>query len=182
MKTPLRLRLGFSLLITFFLFSVPVFSSADELTASARRDTFSEEEKEGQWAVILKFNHPVFASNLSNAMKVTMDGVEQAFDLFSMEDDQEPTRALSEFRLVPTRTLSKTGSVRIVIEKGLSDASGRLTLKRQFAYQFLSSKMISVTNFGTYYQSKSDKGLNLTLSGPVDERELVEAMKLQPAV
>ena len=89
---------------------------------------------------------------------------------------------MREFRLGPVRAPAKAGSVRITIEKGLSDATGRLLLQQEFAYQFLSTKTIHVRVFGTYYKTKTDNGLNLTLSDPVDEQELMEAIKVHPAV
>ncbi|MGO9119615.1 MAG: alpha-2-macroglobulin family protein [Desulfomonilaceae bacterium] len=96
--------------------------------------------------------------------------------------EQKATGTMREFRLVPLGTASKTGTVKITVEKGLSDASGRLLMQREFAYQFLSAQTISVTSFGTYYKSKTDKGLNLELSKPLEEDELMSAINLKPAV
>jgi len=166
----------------FLFLLIPCPGNADELSLSVRRDPFFQGEKPGQWAVILRFSHPVFATNLSNSTKVTMDGAAESFELFAPGGEQKATGMMREFRLVPVRVPSKAGSVKITIEKGLSDASGRLLLQREFAYQFLSTQTIHVTVFGTYYKTKADKGLNLTLSNPVEEEELMGAIKLQPAV
>ena len=82
MKTS-TLRFSVGLLITSFFLLIPFQSRADELTVFARRDTSFQGEKTGQWAVILRFNHPVFATNLSKATKVTMDGAGESFELFA---------------------------------------------------------------------------------------------------
>ncbi len=122
MKTS-ALRFGVGLLITLFFLLVPFHSHADELTVSARRDTYFQAEKPGQWAVVLRFSHPVFATNLSNATKVTMDGAVESFELLAPGGEQKATGMMREFRLVPVRVPSKAGSVKIMIDKGLSDES-----------------------------------------------------------
>ena len=39
-----------------------------------------------------------------------------------------------------------------------------------------------MTNLGTFYRSKTDKGLNMSLSGNVSESDLVPAVKITPSV
>ncbi len=180
MKTYALKWFGLSAALFFLLISS--YGHADELTAQARRDPYYQGEKPGQWAVILRFNHAVFASNLLNTTKVTMDGSPENFELLDPGTDQKATGTMREFRLVPLGTPSKAGTVKITIEKGLSDASGRLLMQRELAYQFLSAQTISVTNFATYYKSKTDKGLNLALSNPLEEDDLIKAIKLKPAI
>ena len=172
----------FGLSVALFFLTIPSYCRADELTAHARRDTYYQGEKPGQWAVMLRFNHPVFASNLSNSTKVSMDGAPENFELLDPGTDRKATGTMREFRLVPLGTPSKAGTVKITIDKSLSDASGRLLMQQEFTYQFLSAQTISVTTLGTYYKSKTDKGLNLEFSKPLEEDELMSAIKLKPAV
>ncbi len=105
MKTSALKWFGLSILLFFLL--IPFYSHADELTAHARRDAYFQGEKPGQWAVILRFNHPVFTTNLSNSTKVTLDGAAENFELLDPGTEQKATGTMREFRLVPLGTSSK---------------------------------------------------------------------------
>ncbi len=182
MKTGFQRKMTVAVLCLSVLCSIPFYCLADELTLRGYRDTWAEEEKPGYWTVSLRFNHPVFADNLKSATKVTLDGLDEPFELRDPQEDRKASGAAKEFRLVPTRPARLAASVKVVVDQGLSDASGRLLMKREFTYRFLYGERITVNNFGTFYRTRTDKGLNLDLSAAVEQNELTAAMKITPSV
>ena len=68
---------------------------------------------------------------------MTTDEAEEKFEIQNPQDQEKATAPAREFRLVPTRISERPTSVKIVINKGLSDVSGRRLLAQDFAYQFL---------------------------------------------
>ena len=182
MKSSFQGRLLMVLVSLLIVAGASALALADDLTVHARREAYSPGEPAGRWSVTLRFNNPVFPSNLATAIKVTTDEAEEKFEIQSPKDQEKATAPAREFRLVPTRISERPTSVKIVINKGFSDVSGRRLLAQDFSYQFLSIETISVTNVGTFYRSKTDKGLNLSLSGNVSESDLVAALKITPSV
>jgi alpha-2-macroglobulin len=169
-------------ILFLILACLPILALADDLTVYASRDAYKPGEPVGRWSVTLIFNNPVFPSNLATAIKVTADGTEEKFEIQGLRSRKAATDPGRTFRLVPTMISERPVTIKIMIEKGLSDVTGRLLLARDFSYQFLSIERISVSNVGTFFRSKTDKGLNLSLSGNVAESDLVAALKITPAV
>ena len=155
---------------------------ADDLTVYARRDAYYPGETPGKWSVTLSFNNPVFPSNLASQTKVLTDGAEGKFEIQTFRDHEKATAPARAFRLVPILISERPASVKIVINKGLSDVTGRQLLAHDFTYQFISIEKISVTNLSTFYRSKTDKGLTLSLTADIPENDLVAALKITPSV
>ncbi|MBI4965867.1 MAG: hypothetical protein HY913_21495 [Desulfomonile tiedjei] len=160
----------------------PASASTDELTAYAYRDSFFRGEKKETWAVRVRFNHPVFPSNLVSATTVTIGEAPEKFELRDTRDNKVTTEAAREFRIVPIKPVTKPESVKITIDKSLSDATGRRLLGKDFSYQFITLEKIWVNSVTTFYRSPTEKGLQLSLSGRIDQKELAGAIKITPAV
>ena len=182
MKRFCRVGVGSVLLVGLLLFAVPFPSLADELTVYAYRDTASAAGKPGMWAVMLRFNNPVFPSNVAQSTKVTVDGVEKKFELLDRHSREQASGAATNFLLVPADTPRKAGTVKITVSKGLSDVTGRRLLAKDFQYEFLSLEKISIGSISTFYKSGKEKGLVLNLSGHVSEDDLSNAIEVDPAV
>lgn len=182
MKSSFQGRLLIVLVSMLIVAGAPSLALADDLTVRAQREAYSPGDPAGRWSVTLRFNNPVFPSNLAAAIKVTADEAEEKFEIQSAGGQEKATAPAREFRLVPIRISERPTSVKVVINKGFSDVSGRRLLAKDFAYQFLSIETISVTNVGTFYRSKTDKGVNFSLTGNVSESDLVAALKITPSV
>jgi hypothetical protein len=182
MKKHFRGKLLLVSVLFLVLACLSTLALADDLTVHAYREAYKPGEPAGRWSVALRFNNPVFPSNLAAAVKVTAGGTEEKFEIQSVKEQKAATAPAREFRLVPTMISERPVSIKITIDKGLSDVTGRLLLAKDFSYQFLSIETISVSNVGTFYRSKTDKGLNLSLNGNVSESDLVAALKITPAV
>ncbi len=177
-----RCKLPLILVLFAILAGVSGLALADDLTVHARRDAYYPPETPGKWSVTLTFNKPVFPSNLASQTKVLTDGAAGKFEIQSVRDREKATAPAREFRLVPILISEQPASVKIAINKGLSDVTGRQLLVHDFTYQFISIEKISVTNLSTFYRSKTDKGLTLSLSGDIPENDLVTALKITPSV
>lgn len=175
-------RLVVGLGVCLWIIGLPVLVSADELTVYAYRDSSVRGEPKGLWAVIIRFNNPVFPSNLTEATKVRAGQVEEKYELRTLDDQAVATAPSREFRLVPAKTSDTPESVEVKISKGLTDAAGRRLLAKDFTYTFISMENIVVTNVTTFYRSPSEKGLKLTLSGRVSQKDVANAMQITPTV
>ncbi len=139
MKSSFQGRLLMVLVSLLIVAGASALALADDLTVNAG-------DPSGRWSVTLRFNNPVFPSNLAAAIKVTTDEAEEKFEIQSPRDAEKATAPAREFRLVPTRISERPISVKIVINKGLSDVSGRRLLAQDFAYQEPSSNCVFSKN------------------------------------
>jgi len=162
--------------------ATPFPGLADELTVYAYRDTSYATGKPGVWAVMLRFNNPVFPSNAAQSTHVTVDGAEKKFELLDRNSKERASAPANGFLLVPAETPRKIATVKITVSKGLSDVTGRRLLAKDFQYEFLSLEKITVGSISTFYKSEKEKGLVLNLSGAVSEDDLSQAIEVEPAV
>ena len=170
-----------ALLLVSFCTSL-VAEAADQLTVHAMRQR-PQRAKEPAWgAVLLYFTHLVFPANLAENATLTVDGREEKFEVRLPRERFKATAAAREFAVVPLTSLDRPATVKITVKKGLSDASGRYLLGQDFTYQFISAEQVSVTGITTFFRSDKDKGLALTLSSPIAESDLAEAVKITPEV
>jgi len=172
--------LGVGLIV--LLAVAPASVSGDELSAYAFRDSFFRGEKKELWAVRVRFNHPVFPSNLAAATTVTVGEAPEKFEIREMRDNKVATEAARDFRVMPTKATTKPESIKIKIDKSLADATGRRLLGKEFTYQFITLEKIWVNSVTTFYRSPTEKGLQLSLSGRINQKDLAGAIKITPAV
>ncbi|MGO9118434.1 MAG: MG2 domain-containing protein [Desulfomonilaceae bacterium] len=182
MKTGFQRKIAVAAMYALFLCSISASCLASELTLRAYNDTRSIQGSPGYWTVSLRSNHPVFPSSLKNATKVFVNGDEQQFELRDSQSDQKASAAAKEFKIVPSRRSRVAASVKVVVDKTLSDASGRNLMAREYTYQFFYGQNITVSSLTTFFRSRSDKGLKLELSAAVDQNELTAAMHIFPSV
>ncbi|MBI5569782.1 MAG: hypothetical protein HY914_07550 [Desulfomonile tiedjei] len=168
--------------LVLILLAIPVCGLADELRVGAYRDFSFPGDKTRHWAVQLNFNHPVFPSNLESALTVTRDGVPEPVDVEKPRQKTKATEAARAFRLMSKDQSSAGGTIKIVIDQGLGDASGRLLLGKPFTYEFLAVETVSVSGWSTYYTSKQDKGLEVSLSSYIPEADFRSALTVTPSV
>jgi uncharacterized protein YfaS (alpha-2-macroglobulin family) len=181
MKTGLQIKSVVIVVITLLLCSLAAGCFASELTLKASRGTGSTQDRPGYWAVNLQFNHPVFVDDLKNTIKLTVDGSDEPYELRDWQDDKA-SGAARDFKLAPTKPTRLSAPVKVLVNKGLSDSSGRYLMAREYSYQFVYGETITVTSFSTFFRSRTDKGLNLVLSAAVDQKELNDAIKITPSV
>lgn len=170
------------------MFSLLLFVSgvstavADELNVFAYRDDIPEEAKPGEWTVRIQFNKPVFATNLVQALSTHMENSTISTELFTVQDQKTGKEALSEFRLKSKDPSKVISPVVIRIKKGLSDSSGRFKLAKDFSYTFIPSQSVSIFEVEPYYNSKSDKGISVSLSSGIEKKDLEKSIKISPSV
>lgn len=133
--------------------------AADELAVHAYRYGPHEFGKKGLWAVMLRFNNPVFPSNVAQATKVAVEGVQKKFELLEPDSMEKAVSASATLLLVPAEASDKPVSVMITVSKGLSEATGRRMLAKDFTYQLRSFEIITIRSISTFYQSRNEKGL-----------------------
>ncbi len=179
MREGIRVRVSAILSLALLFLLLPAHCLADRLTVWASRDNSFQGEEKGQWAVLMTFNQQVFRSNLSESVKATRDGVELPIKVLVRDGDH---KASSRFRIIGSEVAHEPTSIKIFVKKGLSDATGRLLLEKDFTYEFLSMNPIRVTGWTTFYRSSTDKGVMVTLSRSVRDNELAEAIKITPEV
>lgn len=158
------------------------YAAADELTVSGWRDTSSTWSDSGRWAVKLRFNHPVFPSNLGQSLDVTADAAQKPYKLLSWEAQELTASPVKEMLVVSAIEKGRPQTIRVVVKKGLSDVSGRRLLSKSYTVQFRSVDEIMVTGVSTYYRSPKDKGLTVSLSGSVSERDFARNVEIRPEV
>lgn len=162
----------------FTIFQTTFAAAADNLTVHAYRNDYSDTG----WAVMLRFNHPVFPSNVAGATGVTSEKAQEGFDLLDPGTKEPATAATRNLLLVPKKADKQPAQITITIEKGLSDSSGRRLLEKNFSYQFLSASTIRITSLNSYYKSATDKGVYFYTSDFVPEEELSKAIQITPRV
>lgn len=181
MKADFHRKIAFIALIALLLSLFATLCLADELTMRAYRGSENKQEKPGYWVLNLQFSHSVFADDLKNALKVTVDGADEQYVLHNARGYSKVPQA-REFRLQTVLPSKPGASVKVVVAGRLPDASGRYLMANEFSYQFLYGELITVKSFSTFFRSRTDKGLKLLLSSAVDQNELTAAMKIQPSV
>ena len=164
------------------LLSFPFAGWAEELKVWAHRDYSFQGEKTKHWAVILTFSEPVFPSNLEGALAVTRDGVPEQFEVRVPQDNAKATAAGKRFRLLSVKPSEAGGTIKIIIDEGLGDASGRRLLGKPFTYEFLAVETASVTGWTTFYTSKQDRGLEVSVSQFIPEADFRSALTITPSV
>ncbi|MBI5248490.1 MAG: hypothetical protein HY912_03250, partial [Desulfomonile tiedjei] len=162
----------------FAIFQAALAGAADNLTVYGYRGDFSE----GRWAVVLRFNHPVFPSNVAGATTVTSEKAQEKFDLLDPESKQPATSPTRSLLLVPQQSPERVTEVTIAIERGLSDSTGRRLLEKSFSYKFLSVMTIGINSLTSFYKSGSEKGVYFYTSEFVPEEELSRAVNITPRV
>jgi uncharacterized protein YfaS (alpha-2-macroglobulin family) len=182
MKRSFAVRSAWKLVLIVVLCGWSSAWAAEELTVSADRYTSPELVKKRSWGVVLRFNNPVFPSNAAQATKVTVEGVPKKFEFVDLVRYEKLTAAAANMILVPAEPIEKPGTVIITVTKGLSDASGRLLLPKDFTFEFSALEKVSVRSMTTFYKSKSDRGLRLYLSSEVSEQDLADAVEVLPGV
>ena len=171
---------GAAIVSLALLFSiVPSFCLAESLTVWAFRDGSYQLEQQGHWAVILTFNREIFRSNLTDAVKATRNGVQIPVKVVPRDGGTKTSR---RYRIISTEPEKEPASIKVTLNKGLSDATGRLLLEKDFTYEFLSMERVSVTGWTTFYKSVSNKGISINLSRSVPDRELAQAVSITPEV
>ena len=131
---------------------------------------------------LIRFNNPVFPSNLEQNIQVLADGSKIKFELLERDSLKKASSATSNFLLVPKESSSQPVSVTITVSKGISDATGRRVLAKDFSYRFVSWEKIAVRSFTTFYKSKQERGVRISLSSYVSEQDLAGAIEIDPAV
>jgi alpha-2-macroglobulin len=156
--------------------------AAEDLTVHAYRHSLRDADRQGLWAVRLYFSSPVFPANVAQNTTVTIRGKEKSFQLLEYNSRNKATKATSTLVVVPTEPSDKASSTTVLISKGLSDATGRRLLAKDFVYMFLPYEKVSVQNLSTFYASKSEKGIRFSLSTQVSESDLSPAIEVHPKV
>jgi uncharacterized protein YfaS (alpha-2-macroglobulin family) len=179
-----RTRRGFGVILAclFFLSAIPFQAAADELTVSAYRQVSYPGQREGHWAVRVGFNNPVFPSNLGSLLTVKVDAASAGVDIVIPDSGERATEAARQFLLVSQKRYDKPATVTIEIQKDLSDASGRILLKKPFTYQFTTLEKVIVSHVGSFAKSKKDKGITVQSSRWVPTEDFTRAVKIVPAV
>ncbi len=171
---------GLLLTAAFSIMPLPVY--AEELRVSVYKERKVYGDKPGRWAVRLRFNKTVFSSDLTQAVKVTWNGVEQKFEVRDPKTDRKNKAPLREYRIVPADPDPLPHSVKLVIKKWLSDASGRRLLAKDYTLDFWSIRRITARNVTTFYRSTKEKGIKFYLTGDVSEDDLKRAVRISPSV
>jgi alpha-2-macroglobulin len=167
------------LLVTNFALPVP---AADQLSVSVSRDSSAESAEPGSWAFRLKFNKPVFLSVVKGNTKVFVDSSDEKASITPASKQKDTSLPVQDFVVVSNRGTAAPAVVKIVIKKGLSDASGRLSLSGDFVYEITSMEVISAARITTFFRTNADKGLQLSLLSPISEQDLMKAVRINPGV
>jgi len=182
MLSQFRRMMGLLSCLTVSILILQAPALGDQLTVHASREAVGTDTETGAWSVRLKFNHPVFPSNLAGSTTVTADGAAIKFDVIVPSSREKASEAGREFLLFPVDPETKSGSITIVVKQGLSDAVGRRSLAKDYIHRFAWALPITLTDVGTFSRSKTDKGLSFSVSGSVSQRDLGRALTVNPAV
>ncbi len=174
-----RVVLGSIIGILLIASNLPAY--ADQLTAYAYRDFSSQGASAGSWAARINLSAPVFLINLKQAIKVLADGKEINYEL-SMDIDQRQEKSSRTFIVTPKKTSPLPTTISIRINKDLTDVLGSKKLVKSFIYEFQSVEQLSVTGLETYFRSTGDRGIKILLSGSVTDKDLRNAVKIDPGV
>ncbi len=177
---------GFSLVVglvmCLFVAGIPG-AETDGLTVTCKRDRDFKGRQADLWGVELTFNLPVFASELTKFTKVTIGDKKHTYVVQNLEKDKSQDAASRRFRIVGQRPPKDAGAVKISVEKGLADATGRKLLAEDFSYLFSPQlEKVVVTGYESFYRLPDDKGLRLRFSSDVSAWELRGAFKVTPEV
>ncbi len=177
---PLIQAVAFALIfLTNFALPVP---AAERLSVSVSRDGSAESADPGSWAFRLQFSKPVFLSVVRANTKVFVDGRDEKAAITPVSKQEDTSLPIQDFLVVSTRGTAAPVVVKIFIKKGLSDASGRLSMSSDFVYEISSMEVINATRITTFFRNNTDKGLQLFLSSPVSEQDLSKAVRINPTV
>lgn len=155
---------------------------ADDLTVYCSRDFSSRWIKAGQWALFLRFNHPVFPSNVNQSLTITADGAKKPYRLVNRDGQELTGPPVREMYVASSTDVGRPETIRLILEKGLTDATGRRSLAKDFSFQFRSVDEIVVTGVSTYFRSAKDKGIKVNLSGSISERDFARSAEIRPSV
>lgn len=170
------------IVLAIFAVAIPICAWADGLTVSARRVWNFQGATIGFWGVRLTFDRRVFPSNLSEHTLVKVDGKQVKFEVKVSSGADPASQPGHTFLIVPAKASKVPESVTITIEKGLSDATGRRLLAKNFTYQFISIEKIIVSDISTYYRTQTDQGLTLRVSDHISQKDLADAVEIIPSV
>ncbi|MFH0825189.1 MAG: MG2 domain-containing protein, partial [Pseudomonadota bacterium] len=177
-KTMMLFLLGLSLVVT----PPPTQVAADEgLRVRAYRHWPAESYKSGIWGVELNFNHPVFVSNLAESLKAVQAGGSLVVE-FRDTSSKRAEGAVKTCIVIGATPVVSNQPVNITVDKGLSDATGRRVLDKAFSYTLIPIDEIEVSNLSTFFTSKAEKGLYISISSRVAPSELKKAIKFKPEV
>lgn len=182
MKTSVFWRVGAGSVAILLLVLASSHVDAQALTVYGYRDVSPRWSETGRWAVHLRFNHPVFPSNLRQSLSVTADGAKKTYELLNSDGGKLPDSAVRKVLILSPKDKGHPQTVRVTVADGLSDASGRRLLAKDFTFQFRSIDEIAVTGVSTFFRSPTDKGIIVRLSGRVLKNGLIGALELRPAV
>lgn len=182
MKKTLGILSGTAFFLVALLGAFSAAVGAENLTVYMHRDTPWGGSKPGAWAVKARFNNLVFPSNLMENLSVTMDGKKEEVELQDNRGQPISDASHRTFTVVPKKPSIEPRTVVITIKKGLSDATGRKLLQNDYAYTFVPIREVKITGFGTFYRSKKDKGIRLSLSESVPSNDVSKAVEITPTV
>jgi len=182
MKSSFAIRLACMLALVVVLCLAPLLQAAEELTVSAHRYGSQELGQKAIWSVTIRFNNPVFPSNVEQNIQVLADGAKIKFELLERDSLKKASSAASNFLLVPKESNSEPVSVTITVSKGISDTTGRRVLAKDFSYKFVSWERIAVRSLTSFYKSKQERGVRLSLSSYVSEQDFAGAIEIDPGV
>ena len=154
---------------------------AEDLTAYAFRDFSHQDVSPESWAIRLNFSAPVFQANLNQALTVTTGGRRVPVQI-TPDGEKGHGRSSRAFLIIPSKIIPTPETIAVKINKGLTDALGAKVLTNAFVYEFQSVEQISVKGLETYFRSVKDKGLNFLLSGSVPDKDVLNAIKINPQV
>ena len=154
---------------------------AEDLTAYAFRDFSHQDVSPGSWAIRLNFSAPVFQANLNQALTVTTGGRRVPVQI-TPDGEKGHGRSSRTFLIIPSKIIPTPETIAVKINKGLTDALGAKVLTNAFVYEFQSVEQISVKGVETYFRSVKDKGLHFLLSGSAPDKDVLNAIKINPQV
>lgn len=174
-------KVGYSVIFVclFIMLQASLAAAAgDNLTVHAYRDDLTD----ASWTVMLRFNHPVFPSNVAGATLVSSDKGHEKFDLLDPGTKQPTTAAVRSLLLVPKKAHKQPVQITITIEKGLGDSSGRRLLEKNFSYQFLSVGTVYISGLTSFFKSAGEKGVYFYTSESLPQEDLSRAINITPKV
>lgn len=176
----------FTLLILLFSsLIIPFMSSgaiADDLTVSAYVEDFQQDARPGEWKLRMQFNKPVFGANLVQALSATTGATAVQLEILNTKNVKVENEGLTDFYVVPKQPSQALAPIVVKIRKGFSDTSGRSRLAKDFSYTFIPVQQVSIVEVEPYYNNKTDRGIIVTLSDPVEKRDLEKSVKISPKV
>ena len=182
MRSSFAIRLAWMSALVVVICVAPLSQAAEELTVYAYRYGSKQLAQKGIWSVALRFNNPVFPSNLEQNIQVVADGAKVKFELLERDSLKKASAASNSLLLAPTKSSGTPVSVTVTVSKGISDTTGRRVLAKNFSYRFISWEKIAVRGHSTFYRSKQERGVKISLSHYVSEEDLAAAIELDPGV